>query len=138
MVTRRLLLAGATVLATAPTIVFGPTVAAEAGTIKTVTIVSRPDDTTLDQFIARLKAEYAPLANKVPGQRGLIISGVVKGQPRDDVKMLQIGPFDAIIESYYASLAEKQVHREAHPERRQAQSRCKFLRARSFPTCRLP
>jgi hypothetical protein len=64
--------------------------------VKTVTIVCRPDGATHKQFVQRLQAEYAPLANKLPGQRGLIISGVVKAQPRDDVKLLQIGPFDAI------------------------------------------
>ena len=104
MVTRRLLLAGATVLAATPTFAFRPAAAAETGTVKTVTIVSRPDGTTSEQFIQRLQTEYAPLANKLPGQRGLIISGVVTAQPRDDVKVLQIGPFDAIIDSYYATL----------------------------------
>jgi hypothetical protein len=44
MVTRRLLLAGATVLAATPTFAFRPA-AAETGTVKTVTIVSRPDST---------------------------------------------------------------------------------------------
>jgi hypothetical protein len=101
MVTRRLLLAGATVLAATPTFAFRPAAAAEIGAVKTVTIVSRPDGTTSEQFVHRLQTEYAPLASKLPGQRGLIISGVVKAQPRDDVKVLQIGPFDAIIDSYY-------------------------------------
>jgi hypothetical protein len=115
MVTRRLLLAGATVLAAMPTFAFRPAAAAETGTVKTVTIVSRPDGTTSEQFIQRLQTEYAPLANKLPGQRGLIISGVVTAQPRDDVKVLQIGPFDAIIDSYYASLAD-QERAAASPE----------------------
>jgi hypothetical protein len=115
MVTRRLLLAGATVLAATPTLPFRPAVAAEAGSVKTVTIVSRPDDATSEQFIQRLQDEYAPLANKLPGQRGLIISGVVKAQPRDDVKLLQIGSFDAIIESYYSSLTN-QERAAASPE----------------------
>src|SRR5258708_3844091 len=83
-------------------------VAGETGTVKTVTVVSRPDGTTPDQFVYRLRAEYAPLAIKVPGQQGLIISGVLKAQPRDDVKLLQIGPFDAIIHSCYASLADQE------------------------------
>jgi hypothetical protein len=91
-----------------PTVAFRPAVAAETRTVKTVTIVSRPDGTTHEQFVQRLRAEYAPLASKLPGQRGLIISGVLKAQPRDDVKLLQIGLFDAIIDCYYASLADQE------------------------------
>lgn len=53
MVTRRLLLAGATVLAATPTFAFRPAAAAETGTVKTVTIVSRPDGTTSEQFVQR-------------------------------------------------------------------------------------
>lgn len=122
IVTRRLLLAGATVLAATPTVAFQTAVAAETGTVKTVTIVSRPDGTSVEQFVQRLQAEYAPLANKLPGQRGLIVSRVVKSQPRDDVKLLQIGPFDAIIDSYYASLAD-QERAAASPEGRRLMRR---------------
>ena len=75
-----MLLAGATVLAGAP-VALRCAVGAETGTVKSVTIVSRSGGNTSEQLVERLKVEYAPLANRLPEQRGLIISGVVKRSP---------------------------------------------------------
>lgn len=102
MLSRRKLLACAAAVAATPAF------AADAEIIKTVTIVSRPVGSSPERFIRRLLTEYAPLAKRLPNQRGLIISGVVKAQRRNDVKLLEVGPFDAIIDAYYASVADQE------------------------------
>jgi hypothetical protein len=107
MIGRRALLANVAAAVAAPVLTSGTVHAAGAHTVKTVTIVSRPNGMTSEQFIDVLQTKYAPLAVKLPGQHGLIISGVVQAQPRSDVKLLRIDPFDAVIDAYYANVADQ-------------------------------
>jgi hypothetical protein len=101
MIGRRLLLSGFTALGVCPAL------AANTDTVKTVTVVARPASTNHNQFVAKLEAEYGPLAAVLPSQKGLIISSVVMAQPRSDVVQLGISPYDAVIESFFASPADQ-------------------------------
>ena len=108
MLTRRLMLAGAATLCA------GSARAAGEAVTKTVTVVSRPGNVSPEQFLARLAAEYGPLAATLPGQKGLIVSGVAMAQPRTDVVQFGIDPYDAVIESFFGS-AEDQDRAAASP-----------------------
>lgn len=84
--------------------------------IKSLSLLTRKDGLTHEQFVKHWVEVHAPLARSVPGLRRYVLTLIHAERTRPDIPRLE-GEVDGIAELWYDDLAAMQ-HANASPEAR--------------------
>lgn len=71
--------------------------------IKSISLLTRKDNITHEQFVKHWLEVHGPLAHAVPGMRRYVQSHILAERRRPDIPTLQV-PVDGIAESWYDDL----------------------------------